>query len=166
MQFARKSSAEPNRRESAMTPMIDIVFQLLAFFILTFRVAVPEGDFGVTMPAASANPSVEVPLEETMHVHLVADREGKLIDIRVNHRSLGADATALHRYVLQLVGTEGPSNLRRDFDVKLHFDPHLHYEHAMAALSAISAYRDASGNSAVLIERIQFERPSARAKLT
>ena len=28
-----------------MTPMIDVVFQLLAFFLMTFKVAAVEGDF-------------------------------------------------------------------------------------------------------------------------
>jgi Biopolymer transport protein len=33
-----------------MTPMIDIVFQLLAFFIMTLKIVQPEGDFDVRMP--------------------------------------------------------------------------------------------------------------------
>ena len=34
-----------------MTPMIDIVFQLLVFFILTLQITAVEGDFNVRMPA-------------------------------------------------------------------------------------------------------------------
>jgi biopolymer transport protein ExbD len=40
-----------------MTPMIDIVFQLMVFFVFTFKIALPEGDFNVRMPAqAGADP--------------------------------------------------------------------------------------------------------------
>ena len=47
-----------------MTPMIDIVFQLLAFFIMTLKIVQPEGDFDVRMPlgaAAAAAPRRPVP---------------------------------------------------------------------------------------------------------
>ena len=32
------------------TPMIDIVFQLLVFFIMSFKIVLPEGDFNIRMP--------------------------------------------------------------------------------------------------------------------
>ena len=48
------SSPPRDERSTAMTPMIDVVFQLLAFFVLTFRIVSPEGEFGVTMPARFA----------------------------------------------------------------------------------------------------------------
>jgi biopolymer transport protein ExbD len=34
-----------------MTPLIDVVFQLLAFFCLTFRIATLEGDLAMQPPA-------------------------------------------------------------------------------------------------------------------
>jgi len=53
--------------ELQMTPMIDIVFQLLIFFIMTFKIVTPEGDFGVTMPRFA--PSVgEVPDDPPLHI--------------------------------------------------------------------------------------------------
>ena len=39
--------------ELQMTPMIDIVFQLLIFFIITFKIVAPEGDFNIKMPLAA-----------------------------------------------------------------------------------------------------------------
>ncbi|NBP80347.1 hypothetical protein EBU58_06445, partial [bacterium] len=47
------ATAEGGRAESGladkidinMTPMIDIVFQLLAFFIMSLKIVQPEGDF-------------------------------------------------------------------------------------------------------------------------
>ncbi len=33
-----------------MTPMIDVVFQLLIFFMLTLKIIAPEGDFNINMP--------------------------------------------------------------------------------------------------------------------
>ena len=59
-----------------MTPMIDIVFQLMVFFVFTFKIALPEGDFNVRMPAEagmSAEPS-ETPLIK-VRLRAGADRE-------------------------------------------------------------------------------------------
>jgi biopolymer transport protein ExbD len=39
--------------ELQMTPMIDIVFQLLVFFIMTFKIVSQEGDFNIKMPLAA-----------------------------------------------------------------------------------------------------------------
>ena len=45
----------PRRRDDEkksqllMTPMIDIVFQLLIFFIMTFKITAPEGDFYIDL---------------------------------------------------------------------------------------------------------------------
>ena len=36
-----------------MTPMIDIVFQLLTFFVMTLKIATSEGDFNIKMPRAA-----------------------------------------------------------------------------------------------------------------
>ena len=33
-----------------MTPMIDVVFQLLIFFMCTLKMVEPEGDFDISMP--------------------------------------------------------------------------------------------------------------------
>jgi biopolymer transport protein ExbD len=157
------SSPPRDDRSAAMTPMIDVVFQLLAFFILTFRIVTPEGDFGITMPAAApSNDPLEVH-EEELHVQLSADPAGNLTDIHVNNRSLGPDIKALHQYVARLAGVDGPSSLRSELEVKLDFDPQLYYAHAMAAVTAVSAYRDAEGNPAVLVERLRFGRPRLRA---
>lgn len=153
------SSPEPQRRDSAMTPMIDVVFQLLAFFILTFRVVAPEGEFGVAMPSASPSSDSIPPIVEPLHVHLAADASGRLIDVQVNGNSIGPDVAALHRYVAKIVGVDGPTNLRTDVEVKLDCDPQLHYAHTMAALTAVSAYTDENGNPATLIERVHFTRP-------
>ncbi len=40
--------------EMQMTPMIDIVFQLNIFFLFTFKIVLPEGDFNIRMPSAAA----------------------------------------------------------------------------------------------------------------
>jgi biopolymer transport protein ExbD len=163
--IVRPNSSPPrDDRSTAMTPMIDVVFQLLAFFVLTFRIVSPEGDFGITMPTVAPSTNTHNMHEENLNVRLVADSAGNLTDVQVNHRSLGPDIKALHQYVANFAGIDGPSSLRSELEVKLDFDPQLYYAHAMAAVTAVSAYRDSEGNPAVLVDRVKFGPPRARPK--
>ena len=57
-----------------MTPMIDVVFQLMIFFMLTFNIIAPEGDFDVRMPLgkSSAEPLDDLQLPP-IQVRLASD---------------------------------------------------------------------------------------------
>ena len=48
-------TSEPEELKLNMTAMIDIVFQLLVFFVMTFKVVAMEGDFNIKMPLAAAD---------------------------------------------------------------------------------------------------------------
>ena len=54
MKIRGKRPSKDEKIELQMTPMIDIVFQLLVFFIMTFNVVAQEGDFNIRMPAVGA----------------------------------------------------------------------------------------------------------------
>ena len=43
-----------------MAPMIDVVFQLLIYFVLTFREEIPEAHLAVNLPAPSKAPASKV----------------------------------------------------------------------------------------------------------
>src|SRR5438034_7818661 len=75
--------------EQQMTPMIDIVFQLLTFFVMTFKIASEEGDFNVKMPLGITNgfPQDQLPLQ----VRLSATPEGRLRDLQFNSKSIGLE---------------------------------------------------------------------------
>ena len=48
----RKSavSSGADKVDINMTPMIDVVFQLLSFFVMSFKIVAQEGDFNIKMP--------------------------------------------------------------------------------------------------------------------
>jgi biopolymer transport protein ExbD len=67
MRFATRQSAGT---EPDMTPMIDIVFQLLAFFMFTINFSVSEQDQRVTLPASELAKPPDAPYDHPLTIHL------------------------------------------------------------------------------------------------
>ncbi len=64
-----------------MTPMIDIVFQLLVFFIMTYKVTALEGDFNIRMPSAADTQTITPDtLEDFLEVRLIANAESRFLE--------------------------------------------------------------------------------------
>ncbi len=149
--------------ELQMTPMIDIVFQLLVFFIMTFKIIQPEGDFNILMPLAPS--PMGLPDDEPlppMTIELKADRTGDLADIRMNDRSMGTNFRALRNHVLTIVGDpRGPDSRAKSAEVELDFDSHLKYKYVIEAITAISGMIDPEDHTKLikLIEKINFAPP-------
>jgi len=144
--------------ELQMTPMIDIVFQLLVFFVMTFKIVQPEGDFNIKMPQAA--PQVGPPSEDLppMTVRLQAGPDGQLTSIHLNERSLSS-FKELRTAMMQLVGSqEGASSVSAE--VEIDADYGLQYSNTMRAISAISGYVDPDTGTVVkLIDKIRLAPP-------
>ena len=114
-----------------MTPMIDVVFLLLAFFVLTFKIIIPEGDFNIRMsPMGQAQP-VEEPDVDSVRVRLVADADGLLASIQMDDEDV-EDFDRLRQRVSALCLT------KPDLEVVLCPDEHLHYEYFIQAITAVN----------------------------
>jgi biopolymer transport protein ExbD len=156
----RKSAAGGNDKvEMQMTPMIDIVFQLLTFFVMSFTIATQEGDFNIKMPlAAAASSSPVVPLPP-IKVRLVADAQGKLAGIRMGEQALGT-FKELNEKIAGIVGTgAAPSEGESPYEVELDCDYNLRYENVVAAITAVSGQIDAQGHVVKLVEKLKFAPP-------
>ena len=90
-------------RKFDMTSMIDVVFLLLIFFVLTFRVVLPEGDFSIKLPP-DAGEVKENTLREPIQVRLTADGQGELKEIIINNVSANKNFRELRARVLMAVG--------------------------------------------------------------
>jgi biopolymer transport protein ExbD len=154
MQFRHKSSQQ-DKTELSMTSMIDIVFLLLVFFVMTFKISAQEGDFNVKMPLqadGSQSDDTQLPLK----LRLKSDGNGNLQEIVLNEsQSFGTDWEQLRGYIVQLVGDQtGPSE-EEGPEVEIDLDYDLHYVHVIEAITSVTGYR--SGNDIVrLIDRIKF----------
>src|SRR5689334_8461488 len=109
--YAMKTKMRPgiDKVEQQMTPMIDIVFQLLTFFVMSFKIAAAEGDFNVKMPTGAPN-SQEPNDLPPIRVRLLASEDGNLSGIQISDRPL-QDFDELHREVLNIAGpNSGPGS--------------------------------------------------------
>ena len=146
--------------ELQMTPMIDIVFQLLVFFIMTFKIVSQEGDFNIKMPlaapAAGAPDELQIP---PIKVRLRAGGGGLLAGMSLNERGVGT-MEALRLEIIGLIGDErGPGTIQETAEVELDCDYGLRYEHVIQAITAVSGYIDETGNVVKLVEKIKFAPP-------
>ena len=81
--------------EMQMSAMIDIVFQLLIFFMLTLKIIAPEGDFNINMPLGAIgtpDPTQTPPMD--LKVSLAANEDGSLNQVFFGGRGLGNDFPA------------------------------------------------------------------------
>ena len=146
----RRSGTSDNVEEVQfpVTPMLDMAFQLLAFFVLTFHAPSSETYFMLDLPATpaalppdplrrsttvSARP-LDTDLENDLWVRAKADELGDLKSIQLGDASLPDIETLgerIRRYVKILDG--------RPLRVRLLADESLRYEEAARVMTTCSA---------------------------
>ena len=133
----KRKKSNPRQSKIDMTPMIDVVFNLLVFFVMTFKIIAPEGDFNIKMPPKGAPPdSIDIPAEP-IRVRLSANPGGGLSLISFGEKPLGRDFMALRKAVLQYVSARGGPG-KANAEVELNPDPHLRWEFVIEAFTAVS----------------------------
>lgn len=121
-----------------MTPMIDVVFQLLVFFLFTFKIIQPEGEIAVNMPPITAGSSVtqDPPDLTKVPIRLLAAANGSLGDVRLGDRSLGNDLSALTESLKRDFGALiGPKD--SNLEIEVDAERMLHYYWVIRATNAI-----------------------------
>ncbi len=156
MKIRKNRVSAEDKIELQMTPMIDIVFQLLVFFIMTFKIVSMEGDFNIKMPLAA--PRQGPPQEELIppiKVRLAADDSGRIRRMEVNSTPF-SKWEDLQNKIISLV--EGGPAVRESAEVELDCDANLNYEHVIAAITSVSGYVN-DGKVTTLVEKIKFSPP-------
>ena len=145
--------------ELMMTPMIDVVFLLLIFFIMTFKIVAPEGDFNIKMPLAAPSAAIPTPDQlPPMTVRLRADSRGDLAEIQFGSRSLGTNFQALRAQVRDMLGDDAGPGALETTEVELDCDYNLHYANVVEAITAVSGYVE-NGQIKKIVEKIKFAPP-------
>ncbi len=153
-----RNREEGLKNELNMTSMIDIVFLLLIFFVMTFKIVEMEGDFSIRMPLASQNSGQVDPTDLPLKLRLRANDDGALTGMSLNEIDLGVDFDQLRANVVSLVGTSAPIPGEDGPEIEIDTDYNLRYGFVIQAITAVSGYKD--GDQVVkLIDKIKFAKP-------
>ncbi len=160
MKLAKPSTL--SKVEIPMAPMIDIVFQLLIFFMLNLKIVAPEGNFNINLPvSAPSNAPSEVNLPD-IKVGLRSDRDGNLVQLTLGGNNLGNDNAAFDRLnaeVLKIIGRPG-NPLTKDIEVELDADFECQYKYVVKAISRCTGRFDQKTQTVTrYIEKIKFAPP-------
>ncbi|PHS61081.1 MAG: biopolymer transporter ExbD [Flavobacterium sp.] len=158
----RKSRITATKIEAQMAPMIDVVFQLLIFFMLTLKIIPIEGDFNINMPIGQqATESPDVPMPP-IKVRMIANEDGTLAEIQMNQRELGNDHLAFDRLNAEIGSLVGNRDnpFVKEIEVEIDADYNLHYRYSIAAVSACTGYvSPQTGQVIRYVEKVKFAPP-------
>ena len=163
-----KSLAPVVRVAIDMTPMIDVVFQLMIFFMLTLKIKKDEGDFNINMPLGKpiSNQSTD-PLLPDLKVRLVAGEGGRLSKLMFGERNLGNNEKAfqlLNDEIRRIIGAPGGA-MNSGIEVELDPDYEVNYQSVMQAISACTGKIDPNTKEVVrYIEKVKFATPREKRK--
>jgi len=113
-----------------MTPMIDVVFLLLTFFVLTFKIIIPEGDFNVRMSPTEQGQFAEIDAD-SVQVRLLADADGHLSAIQLEGNDIESFEHLREEVSALLLA-------KPDLEIALFPDEQLHYEYTIRAITAVN----------------------------
>ena len=134
--------------EIPVTPMLDMAFQLLTFFILTYKPAPSEGQFSMNLlpsqaateitkeqPKDNATPSLDASLR-TLKTVLRSNPGGQLAEMTLADKPI-ADMAALKKELQDFVNDPVLS-----FDqAVISVDPQLHYAEVMKVIDVFASLK-------------------------
>ncbi len=163
--FYRKRS--DSKVELNLAAMLDMAFQLLTFFILTFKPTPVEGQLAVNMPppvqmtqpdakpSDADTPGEGVDSRETLHMFVIANDRGGADEVKIGGYIVAKGS--LDPFQLQQVAQGLKSRLGADvtpFDhVQIAVDGRLHYEELMKLIDICTKQKLPDGT---LLQKISF----------
>jgi len=159
-----------------MAPMIDVVFQLLIFFMFTLNFVEQEGDFSINMPISGtptqATDDKNLP---ELKVRITANPDGTLRQLTLGARPFvqGGDPdyevayARLNSAILQALGGRPGNPANKDIEVEIDADYNLQMQFTQKAISACSGRLQKDGDETRIVryvEKIKFARPRRPAE--
>jgi biopolymer transport protein ExbD len=116
MSLSRKPITDLVEPDLPITPMLDMSFQLLAFFIMTFRPMPTEGQIAVSFPSEPGGPPMVAPFEKDQPTRftakVAATEQGTIANISLREdngiadKDLGTDVAAFLKELKTLAAAE------------------------------------------------------------
>lgn len=151
LRLAKDSSDHTSAQRLPMSSMIDVVFLLLVFFVMTFKITSQEADFAMERAATSGVSDAVVASNIPLQLKLDATPDGNLAAMQLNGERI-ASLDDLH---LRLMGLAGDGALV-GVAMTLDCDARLKYQHVIEVLDHVTAYHDELGRRQLLVSSTRF----------
>jgi biopolymer transport protein ExbD len=151
-----------------MTAMIDIVFQLLVFFVMTFKVVSMEGDFNIRMPLASKSADdLDRVLPDLINVKLNAGQNGNISSVEIDGTTIvGATVDEMFEKLTDEIETRlarsANPDTAKETEVEFDIEFNLKYGYTVRGIEAVSGRKNPDGSVTKLIEKIKFKDNSSQ----
>ena len=154
-----------------VTAMLDMAFQLLAFFILTFRAAPIEGHLSLNMPPPIPQTNVETtqtvgtegnsaPALHALHLFVTSTEAGDVAQVRLESNVIAAGR--LTPATLAGIGRRlGPLFSARNvlYDrIQIEVDRNLRYEELLKLIDVCSQQKQPDGKSIGKVSFVEMQR--------
>lgn len=160
----RQRENNPEEAKSNLTSFLDLIFNIMAFFVMTFSPPSLEKNFDVRLPTPkidTPDPAAKEPVEgfipedepdifKNMKITLTANPEGSLGGIQIENRSIPnlVRLTSELKFLTESIGADRGNAVDAAVIVA---SPTLKYEHVLAAVDACHRAN---------ISQIGFSRPT------
>ncbi len=169
MNRRHRKKSKSNNVELNLAAMLDMAFQMLAFFVLTFKPAPVEGQLSMHLPPPvavtqeknQANPDAgggegpEQSDENTLNLFVTANERGDADVVKMGARPISKGA--LNKVLLARINEELKvvfNGAQLPFDrIQLSVDPRLRYEELMKLVDLCTKQKLPNGE---LLQRISF----------
>ena len=146
------------KNELNMTSMIDVVFLLLIFFVMSFKIVEQEGDFSIRMPLAQPNSANQMDHQLPLKLRLKAGSGGELASMNLNDQNLGVDFQSLQREIVSQIQAGAGQTEDGGPEIEIDADYNLRYENVIKAITNTSG-RKVGDRVIPMIEKIKFSPP-------
>lgn len=122
-----------------LAAMLDMAFQLLMFFILTFSPMPLESQLAAQLPSSGSITQSMLPREDNgglVTVTVLASDLGGVKDLAVD-QTIVPDVPALRQQLQQTIANSGRCNLVMQIDTKLHYQELVHVLDACMQVSGL-----------------------------
>ena len=157
----RREVKAPEKVDIQMTPMIDIVFQLMAFFLMTFKVAATEGDFNLKLPKAERSAGAANTQTEMITIKLRSTANGELASLQIeagapmNGKAIPSPFRRLREFIEIKVDNARKAG-QEEPEIQIDADDLLRYENIINTVEAVSATRGPDGSFQQLAKKVKF----------
>lgn len=175
----RKRSGLTSEVELNLASMLDMAFQLLAFFVLTFRPSPVEGQLSLHLPPAAPVTNVTADKPEkadaaeagattlkTLEISVFANANGGVSSVQVDTRTAftgPADAANLHKLDQRLKDQFSFEHSPYE-QVIIRVDPKLKYEELMQVIDVCTRQKMSDGQTLRKISFLEMTPDADRAK--